>query len=189
MSLSLSRARSQDFQHARPGMLNSSSVSRSHLRRKNSGSCDGWTWVSDVIAQICALFLSLRLESAAVRSNGNFSSLRSEEGAEKSTIRCDIAKCHFVCQTCLPALLKFHFLSLPERALFKYRGILPTALIIIPLSLFQSCYCYVFLLIISRSAVNIQSFSSLALPSRYIWIFNEKGIKKCFLYLNVFWCV
>lgn len=68
-------SRSQDFQHARPGMLNSSSVSRSHLRRKNSGSCDGWTWVSDVIAQICALFLSLScLESAAVRSNGNFSS-------------------------------------------------------------------------------------------------------------------
>lgn len=47
---------------------------------------------------------------------------------EKSTIRCGIARCHLVCQVCLPVLLKFDSLPLNERS--DIAGLLPTFLIL-----------------------------------------------------------
>lgn len=169
-------------------MLNSSSVSRSHLRRKNSGSCDGWTWVSDVIAQICALFLFLHLESAAVRSNGNFSSpiAKKERKIHYSMRHCEMS-------FCVPNLS-----SRVTKVPFSFSS--GTGTFQIPWDI-ANCSYYYFLIIISVTLLLLfannfafsyqySKFLSFALLSRYIWVFNtKKRIKKYFLYLNVFWCV
>jgi len=70
---------------------------------------------------------------------------------EKSAIQCGTAKCHFMCQVCLPALLKFDSFPLNERSdIARY---CQPFFYTIPLPSFQPHYRYDFLQVISRCVV------------------------------------